>query len=73
LTPDDEGFELPTLQRVQEEAARSLADMARDAVIARNGNASQEMAIEVRDDNGPVFRVSFTFKQMNPRTGHALN
>ena len=31
LTPDDEGLELSTMEAVQEEAARSLADMARDA------------------------------------------
>ena len=30
LVPDDEGLELSCFARVQEEAARSLADMARD-------------------------------------------
>jgi hypothetical protein len=31
LTRDDEGLELSTTEAVQEEAARPLADMARDA------------------------------------------
>ena len=30
--PDDEGLDLPSIERAQQEAARSLADMARDAV-----------------------------------------
>jgi hypothetical protein len=29
LAPDEEGLELPSIEQVQEEAARSLADMAR--------------------------------------------
>ena len=32
IFPDEEGLELSTLAKVQEEAARSLADMARDSV-----------------------------------------
>jgi hypothetical protein len=32
IAPDDEGMELHTIEAVQEEAARSLADMARDAI-----------------------------------------
>lgn len=62
LAPDDEGIELPSIERVQEEAARSLADMARDATpqIAQDGNA-HHMMIEVRDDVGPVMQLQFTF------------
>lgn len=62
LVPDEEGTDLPTIERVQEEAARSLADMARDAArhIAQDGNA-HHMMIEVRDDDGPVMQVRFTF------------
>ena len=30
IASDEEGLELPTIESVQEEAARSLADMARD-------------------------------------------
>jgi hypothetical protein len=32
IAPDDEGLELPSIERVQEEATRSPADVARDAV-----------------------------------------
>lgn len=62
LTPDDEGLELASMVAVQEEAAHSLADMARDSVRrhAKNG-ARHRMAIEVRDNNGPVLQVKFTF------------
>ena len=62
LAPDEEGLELATMERVQEEAARSLADMARDAARRewQKGKA-QEMAIEVRDDDGPIMQLRFTF------------
>jgi len=59
---DEEGMVLPHIQAAQEEAARSLAGIAHDAV---RGSASQgighRMAIEVRDDAGPVLRATFTF------------
>jgi hypothetical protein len=57
---DEQGMELPTVEAVQEEAIRSLADMAREAV--RTGPvAGRHMAIEVRDDYGPVLQVKFEF------------
>ena len=62
IISDEEGMELSSLAKVQEEAARSLAGIAQDAVC---GSASQgighHMAIEVRDDAGPVLRATFTF------------
>ena len=61
IITDDEGMELPSMQRVQEEAARSLAGMARDAVVRLDGKATH-MAIEVRDANGPVLQLRFTFE-----------
>ena len=61
FAPDDEGLDLSTPQAVQEEAARSLADMARDA-IRKSSGAENQMAIEVRDENGPVFEVKFTYQ-----------
>jgi hypothetical protein len=58
---DDEGVELSSLQAVQEEAALSLADMARNAIPAQlNDGAYHLMAIEVRDESGPVLRVRLT-------------
>ncbi|CUU18009.1 hypothetical protein CDS [Bradyrhizobium sp.] len=52
---------------MQEEAARSLADMARDAVRTP-GDGSHQMSIEVRDDGGPVLQLKFTFEV--ERRGH---
>ena len=60
IATDEEGIELATIESVQEEAARSLEDMARDAVH-RDGKR-RPMAIEVRDDNGPVLQARFTFE-----------
>ena len=62
FAPDDEGLELSSIQAVQEQAARSLADMARDAVWTRYGGAEHWMAIEVRDDSGPLLQVKLTFE-----------
>jgi hypothetical protein len=57
--PDEEGIELSTIEAVQQEAIYAVADIARD-VIPRNPNGSEHlMAIEVRDDNGPVLQVKF--------------
>ncbi|MCK1518343.1 hypothetical protein IVB22_38860 [Bradyrhizobium sp. 190] len=61
IAPDDEGMELATIEAVQEEAARALADMARDAVRKHTDGAGHHMAIDVRDDDGPVLQVKFTF------------
>ncbi|MET4245652.1 hypothetical protein, partial [Bradyrhizobium sp. RT10b] len=60
IFPDEEGLEFSTIEKVQEEAARSLADMARDAVRALGGD-SQKLSIEVRDESGPVLQLKFTF------------
>ncbi len=63
LAVDEEGLELPTLQAAQAEAAKSLADMARDA--AHDSAAApdrRDLAIEVRDAVGAVMQVKFTFE-----------
>ena len=62
FVPDEEGLELPTIRAVQEEAARSLGDVARDAARNHRDGASSPMAIEVRDDKGPVMQLRFTFE-----------
>lgn len=62
IATDEEGLELATIESVQEEAARSLADMARDAVLTHRNGPRLPMAIEVRDDNGPVLQARFTFE-----------
>lgn len=60
LTRDDEGLELSTMETVQEEAARSLADMARDA-SSRQMERDTRWLVEVRDDTRPVLQAKFTF------------
>jgi hypothetical protein len=60
LAPDEEGLELPDIEAVQQEAALSLADLARDAVRISRRNVNL-MEIEVRDDNGPVLHAKFVF------------
>ncbi len=59
---DEEGLELSSRRAVQAEAAKSVGDMARDAIIAAPATGGrQRMAIEVRDAEGPVMQVTFTF------------
>ena len=64
LTPDEEGVELPDIESVQEEAALSLADMARNAgrTHPRRDAGGHRMAVEVRDESGAILKVLFTFE-----------
>ncbi|MBB4367298.1 hypothetical protein GGD63_000067 [Bradyrhizobium sp. cir1] len=63
LALDEEGLELSGLRAAQVEAAKSLADMARDeACSSAPVNGTRHMAIEVRDAGGPVMQVRFTFE-----------
>jgi hypothetical protein len=70
LAIDDEGLELGNLVAVQDEAAGALMDMARDTGRIVKGGQIEQMAVEVRDDLGPVMRVSFLWeietKNCNP-------
>ena len=59
---DDVGVELRDLEAAQQEAARALADMAREAVSDKTGEHAQHMAVEVWDDAGLVFQVKFYFE-----------
>ncbi|WP_375775972.1 hypothetical protein ACE103_29870 [Bradyrhizobium sp. ma5] len=49
--PEDEGLELRNARAAKVEAARALADIARDAVQSDNGN---DVTIDVRTKDGPV-------------------
>jgi hypothetical protein len=63
IARDEEGMELETLEEVQEEAARTLADMAKDGIRGgRTNGARGPMSIEVRDAAGPVLQVKFTLE-----------
>jgi hypothetical protein len=57
VTLDEEGLELSSLERVQEEAARSLADFTRDNVQRAVDGGGDSVAIDVRDDDGPLRRA----------------
>ncbi|MGL9622415.1 hypothetical protein QRQ56_31020 [Bradyrhizobium sp. U531] len=69
LSIDDEGLELPDLRAVQAEAAKSLADVARDAVHAfPPAKGLRSMAIEVRNEAGSCLQVKFTIRLRDFRT-----
>ncbi|WP_375304976.1 hypothetical protein WI560_22880 [Bradyrhizobium sp. A11] len=59
---DEEGLELSNMRAVQAEAAKSVGDMARDAIISAPATGGRRrMAIDVRDAGGPVMQVTFSF------------
>ena len=60
-TVDEEGLTLRDLQAARNEAALALGVMARDAAITALDGVEQ-MEIEVRDDDGPVMLVRFSFE-----------
>ena len=61
VVPDEEGMELSTMKAVQQEAARALAYMARDAIGEYPNGPLGPMAIEVRDDNSRCLRSNSSF------------
>ena len=56
---DDVGFEFADIEAVKIEAARALADLARDVIP---GSLKRKLAVEVRDQIGPVLRALMTFE-----------
>jgi hypothetical protein len=62
LVVDEEGLELLDIGAVQDEAARALAGFAWEAARCSAGSDSHSLAIEVRDDAGPVMNVRFAFE-----------
>ncbi|GEC55983.1 hypothetical protein ABIF38_001739 [Bradyrhizobium japonicum] len=59
---DEEGIDLRDVDAAQSEAAQSLGAMARDAAITTKGRGTDQMEIEVRDEDGPVMTVRFYFE-----------
>ena len=58
IAVDEEGIGLRDLAAAQDEAARALGDMTRDAARLHKGGAAEHMSIEVRDHDGPsAFRL----------------
>jgi hypothetical protein len=67
LAIDEEGSYFLSLEAAQEEAALSLAHMARDAVKELCRYPTHKMEVEVRDDAGPLFHLKFAFNQKRLR------
>ena len=67
LAPDEEGLDLSGIEAAQVEAAGFLVDVAKNAVLgsAKHGEV-HNMAIEVRDGNGPVLTAKLTFEKIQP-------
>ena len=61
LLADEEGLDLRDLDAAQEEAARSLSDMVRDATRTPTQDPIEQLGVEVRDETGPVMHVRFSF------------
>ncbi|MCK1515092.1 hypothetical protein IVB22_21500 [Bradyrhizobium sp. 190] len=55
---DDEGVELPNIESARQEATTALSEMAREWV---RGGPQHRMAVEVRDDHGPILEASLGF------------
>jgi hypothetical protein len=56
---DEIGLEFPDLETVKVEAARALAELARDVLP---GSLRRVLVIEVRDSDGPVLKVMMAFE-----------
>lgn len=56
---DDVGLDFPDLEVVKVEAAKGLSELARDVVP---GSLKRELAVEVRDELGPVLRARMIFE-----------
>ena len=61
IIPDEEGLELATVEDAYTEASRSLAGLAKDVIASHRGTGHQ-LAIEVRDHDGPVLAVRLSFE-----------
>lgn len=61
LAIDEVGMELRDMRAAQGEAARALAGIAWDAMRV-DGAQGQQMVIEVRDAQGPVMNLKFSYE-----------
>lgn len=64
IAPDEEGLEFPHVEAAQEEAAHSLADLVRDKI---RDQPYCHMAMEVRDEAGPVLEAKFVWELQSKR------
>ncbi|HEX2763636.1 MAG TPA: hypothetical protein VHM92_07300 [Allosphingosinicella sp.] len=56
---DDVGLHYPDIEAVKVEAARALAELARDVIP---GSVKRNLAVEVRDEFGPVLKALMSFE-----------
>jgi hypothetical protein len=56
---DDVGVELPSLEIVKRDAAKALAEIARDVLP---GSVVRTLTVEVRDDTGPILKAILRFE-----------
>jgi hypothetical protein len=59
LVEDDVGLDFPDLETVKEQAAVSLAEMARDVLP---GSVKRVLSVEVRDESQLVLCATLTFE-----------
>ena len=64
LYPDEDGVELPTLRAAEMEAARALGAMTQELDPTAE---DRDIAIEVRNDDGPLFQVALVFAVRRPK------
>jgi hypothetical protein len=57
--PDDTGMELPDLETVKAEAAKSLAELAKDVLPS---SLKRSWTVEVRDERQPVLMAILNFE-----------
>jgi len=58
----DEGLELPHADAALEEGVKALVAMVRNQRLKLNSASIQALAINVRDDLGPVAQIGFSIK-----------
>jgi hypothetical protein len=62
LLVDDEGVELPHADAALEEGVKALVAMVRDRHRRLDSASIQALAINVRDELGPVAQIGFSIK-----------
>lgn len=72
LEPDQDGTEFATIDAVQKEAARVLADMARDNILSEGRDAIHDLSVEIRDVDGPVMLANISFQMLRQTPAHSL-
>jgi len=65
---DDVGLEFPDIETVKVQAAKALAELARDVIP---GSVRRHLSVEVRDEAGPVLIAMMMFEAIILRTAQA--